>query len=114
MKKVPVPFPLYLNAKKLFYKWEYDVILAAGATGSILFMIQLWFNLNILFAVAFSVAVSFFMMKNYVKFFKKTRKGFITHWFYSKGFVTPINSQKVDFEFEKDLIPPGFVTEFIN
>jgi len=112
--KVRVPFPRYLNAKKLFYKWEYDVVLAAAASFVALFAIQLWLSFAILVALGTSLIISYFIMLKYVKFFKKTRKGFIAHLGYSKGYKEPFDRTKVIKSYEEHLIPRGFENEFID
>lgn len=114
MDKVRVPFPRYLNAKKLFYIWEYDVVVVAGMTGAGLFIMLLWFSVPILGSLFISMAVSYIVLKRYIKYFKKAREGFVWHLLYSKGYIAPVDKLSVKKDFESSLIPYGFENEFIN
>lgn len=114
MKKVRVPFPRYLNAKKLFYIWEYDVVLVSAFTGLVLFMMQLWLSVSVLFAIISSLAATYFVLKRYIRYFKKAREGFVWHFLYSRGFIAPVDKREMKEEFEHSLIPYGFEDEFIN
>ena len=109
-----VPFPRYLNSKKLFYIWEYDVVMVAGFTGVGLFISLLWLSVSVLFAILISLAVSYFVLKKYIVFFKKAREGYVWHFLYSKGFIAPFKKYDVKHDFENSLIPYGFENEFIN
>lgn len=112
--KTRVPFPRYLNAKKLFYKWEYDVVFAAVISFTLLFGVQILFSVALLVAFGVSLVVAYFVMLKYVKFFKKTRKGYITHLAYSKGYKEPIDVTKIEHKYEEHLIPRGFENSFID
>lgn len=114
MNKVKVPFPKYLNAKKLFYIWEQDVVFVAGVSGAVLFVMLLWLSVSILFAVMISIGVSYFILKRYIKYFKKARDGYVWHLLYSKGFIAPFDKINVKKDFETSLIPYGFENEFVN
>jgi len=115
MKKTKVPFPKYLNSKKLFYIWEYDVVLVAGVTGGLVFLTLLWMSVSVLFSLLIAIAISYFMLKRYIKYFKKAREGFVWHFLYSKGFITPYDkNKKIDSSYEETLLPFGFENEFIN
>ena len=110
--KVRVPFPRYLNAKKLFYKWEYDVVVSAIISFVIFFVVQIWLSIAILVALFTSGIAAYFIMQKYVKFFKKTRKGFISHLGYSYGYKDPLDRTKIKEPYEEYLIPKGFENEF--
>jgi len=114
MNKVRVPFPRYLNSKKLFYIWEYDVVLVSGISGLTLFMMQIWLSVSVLFAFVSSLLATFFILKRYIKYFKKAREGFVWHFLYSRGFIAPVDKTSIKEEFESTLIPYGFEDEFIN
>ena len=109
-----VPFPRYLNAKKLFYKWEQDVVFAAAVSFVVCFIVQIWLSVTILLAIFTSLVVSFFVMKRYIKYFKKTRKGFISNLGYSKGYKEPFDKTKIKKPFEEHILPRGFENEFID
>lgn len=112
--KVRVPFPKYLNAKKLFYKWEYDVVFSAIACFVVMFILQIWFSITILIAFGSSIVISYFVMLKYIKFFKKTRRGYISHLAYSKGYKEPFDKTKIKEQYEEHLIPRGFENQFID
>ncbi|MBD3795543.1 MAG: hypothetical protein IE881_06365 [Epsilonproteobacteria bacterium] len=114
MNKIKVPFPRYLNAKKLFYRWEEDVIYIAAGSGAVSFILMLWFNIGLLIALFVSLGIAVVVLRRYIKYFKKARKGFVWHLLYEKGFNPPFNKDKVKNDFENSLIPFGFENEFIN
>ena len=112
MKHLQVPFPKFLNAKKLFYKWEVDVVISVAASGASIFSVLLWFGTNILFSMAIASGLGYLISKQYIKFFKSKRNGYLEHLAYSKGFANP-NGHAKDETF-RDLIPRGYENEFID
>lgn len=112
--KTKVPFPRYLNAKKLFYKWEYDVVIAGAATFASLFFLSIWLTINLLIGFIGSGIISWFVTKRYVEFFKKTRRGYISHLGYSKGYKEPFAKKDIKESYEEHLIPKGFENVFID
>lgn len=111
--KVRVPFPKYLNAKKLFYRWESDIVLAFVASTISLLLFFVWINLPI-WLLWIAPLISYFIMRKYIKFFKKARKGYIDHLIYSMGYKDPINKNDINETYEEKLIPKGFENEFID
>ncbi len=63
MNKTKVPFPRYLNAKKLFYIWEYDVVLISGATGGLVFITLLWLSVSAIFAMFIALGATYVVLK---------------------------------------------------
>ncbi|WP_294961561.1 hypothetical protein [Sulfurimonas sp.] len=114
MNKVRVPFPKYLNSKKLFYIWEYDVVLVSAMTGGILFIMLLWLSVPVIYSLFIAMGTTYFVLKRYIKYFKKAREGFVWHLLYSKGFITPVDKSKIKKDFELSLLPYGFENEFVN
>jgi len=114
MNKKKVPFPRFLNAKKLFYIWEWDIVFIAGATGAGLFVMLLWFSVPILISLLISMMVGYLVLKRYIKYFKKAREGYVWHFLYSKGFIAPFDKRNLKHDFETSLIPYGFEDEFVN
>lgn len=109
-----VPFPRYLNAKRLFYRWEEDIIYISAGSGAAFFLLFLWFNISFVVALFFSGVIAVLVLRRYIKYFKKARKGFVWHFLYEKGYNPPFNKEKVKEEYENALIPYGFETEFVN
>jgi len=114
MNKTRVPFPRYLNAKRLFYKYEYDVVIASAGTWAIIMISFTWTGLNFLISMLIATVISYFVTKQFVKFFKEQRKGYITHLIYSKGYKMPFREKDIKYEFQRDLMPMGFEHEFID
>jgi len=115
MNNKKVPFPKYLNSKRLFYKWELDIAVGVGITSTIIFIISLAIGLPIILALFTSAGISFYLLKGYVKFFKTKRKGYIEHLLYSKGFLNPMGTNKKNLKsYEENLIPLGFENEFVD
>jgi len=114
MNKKKVPFPRYLNSKKLFYIWEYDVVLISAVTGAGVFIMLLWLSVSVIFAIFISLATTYIVLKRYIKYFKKAREGFVWHFLYSKGYIAPFKKFDVKNEFENSLLPNGFENEFVN
>lgn len=114
MKKIRVPFPRYLNSKKLINRWEYDIVYVSVGVGFVSLFIITWITTNILISLVISGLMVKFTMKKYIKFFKKTRRGYFKHMFYSYGYLSPMNKEKIKFKFEESLIPYGFENEFKN
>ena len=110
--RIKVPFPRYLNAKKLFYRYEYDVILAPVASFVVSFVIQIWLSVPLLVGIIVSFLIAYFTMKKYIKFFKKARKGYISHLGYSKGYKEPFDRTLIVDDYEEYLIPRGFENDF--
>ena len=114
MQNKKVPFPRYLNAKKLFYKWEYDVVAISAGTGAGAFIMLLWFGMSVILALFVSMGITVIVLKRYIKYFKKAREGYVYHLLYSKGYLAPFKKFDVTEEFENSLIPYGFENEFVN
>ena len=114
MNNRKVPFPRYLNAKKLFYKWEYDVVLISAATGAGVFIVLLWFSVPVLFSLFIALGITLVVLKRYIKYFKKAREGYIWHLLYSRGYIAPFKKFDVKEDFELSIIPYGFENQFIN
>jgi type IV conjugative transfer system protein TraL len=114
VNKKKVPFPRYLNSKKLFYIWEQDVVFVSAATSAGLFMMFVWFSVPILVSLLISMAIGYLVLKRYIKYFKKAREGYVWHFLYSKGFISPFDKRDIKHDFESSLLPYGFEREFIN
>ena len=114
MNKVQVPFPKFLNAKRLFYKYEYDVVIASAGTWAIIMISLTWFGLNFLISMLIAAIISFFITKQYQKFFKEQRRSYIAHLIYSKGYSAPYKEKDIIFEYQKDIMPMGFEHEFLG
>lgn len=112
MSRLKVPFPRYLNAKKLYYIYEYDVAVALGVSAAIVFALLVWFTVNILIAFLVAAIVAFFIKDKYIKYFKQVRRGYLSHYLYSKGFSNATN--RVQSKSKKDSlkIPKGFENDF--
>lgn len=112
MSRLRVPFPRYLNAKKLYYIYEYDVAISLAASATIVFALLLWFGTNILLAFLIAGTAAFFIKNRYIKYFKKVRKGYLMHYLYSKGFSSPTNKVQSKKHKNQLKIPRGFENEF--
>lgn len=118
MNKHRVPFPRYLNAKRLFYKYEYDVVLAGAATWAVVMLAITFFGVNFIISMIVATAVGYFVVKKYEKFFKQKRKGYIEHLMYEHGYdpsyLIPFSKKTFQYDYQKDLMPMGFEHEFIG
>jgi len=112
MAKLRVPFPRYLNSKRLFYKWEYDVVIVAAFASLVIFVVVFLFGVPILFDIPIALAFGYFVRRYYEKFFKKVRKGYLYHLFYEFGYIDPIARRFIEDDYEKDMIPKGYEHEF--
>jgi len=114
MDKTRVPFPKFLNAKRLFYKYEYDVVIASGGTWALIMIFLTLFGLNFMISMLVAAIIAYFITRQYQKFFKKQRKGYIQHLIYSMGYSKPYSKKDIIHEFQKDLMPMGFEHEFLG
>jgi type IV secretory pathway TrbD component len=112
MNKTRVPFPRYLNAKKLIFRWEYDLVLVSVLSFVLAMVVQVWVAIPLPIAMGGAFAISYYVMKKYEKHFKKIRKGYNSHLFYSFGYLEPLDRTKIKESYEEYLIPRGFENSF--
>ena len=113
MSSLRVPFPKYLNRKRLFFKWEYDIVLVSVSIATLFFFYLLWFGFNLILDLFLSLVVLYFSFKYYKKFFKDKKRAWIKHKLYSMGIIKPYKDNNPNVkEEDKKILPFGFESEF--
>jgi len=114
MSRARIPFPKYLNAKRLIFRWEYDVVLVSVISFIASMLLQVQLSVPLPISLISSLILGYYVLKKYERYFKKTRKNAFTHYKYSKGFSEPFDKRLITQKFENNLIPKGFEKEFLD
>jgi len=107
MKKID--FPRYLASPRLFFLFESDeVIIAVIALLGSFFILGIILGINIILTLLTALAITYFSVKNYIKYSKKQSPGFLKHKLYEAGFFKSSKGEKEPF------VPYGFEDKFID
>ena len=113
MKKFSrLPFPKYLNRKRLIIYFELDEVIVSSIAGASVFLISFMLAIPPWVSIAFVALTMWLTIKMYKKFKRTTAKGYIDHLFYTAGYKEIKNSypnKKCNFS-----IPYGFIKRFRN
>lgn len=106
-----IPFPNKINNPPLFRGIQIDILIVGAGlcVGSFLLTAFFGGGIHSLFAVFFSLTLG---LPLYVYAKKKMNRGYVSHWFWSRG-RKKFQTKKSDRDnLPSDFLPKGFQTEF--